>query len=268
VCEVANTGELSVGGVALESDFLADLPKIDQIKPGQTYVFAKQVKPLASHDYTVRATAKDSAGGSLNCQSNAVTVAVEGSPDIDIAGFYYISGVLENLISLEIETDTSKLAGQGEVTFGIKVHNYDQRLYKVIISEKAEGNIEQMDNLAVGDKLFLHSTKVTQSKTFEFYLEAQTQDGKAVVAAATPITITTQGKSGESPSVSLPGLYSSDGQSEAASGIVLKGSGADTALLIRLLFVLGLLVSLCLAVIAFLQIRDHAGVRVRRNTRG
>lgn len=241
-CTLTNSGRVAYTNVTLKCNHLEDLPVIEKLEPGQTYVFGRWVTPAASRSYELEASGTDLSGESYTISAPALSVEVSRGPQLDTRVLNQRSDAASGAVALKVWADQTQLDSQGLVSFEVTVSHPDLALEDVVIRENTQGKLETIQILPSGEQLFKYSVQAEQSGTYQFSLSACDENGVAVLALSEPVSITVNPPQNEPMQHilgSMPITPAQDVRSDNTEGIVLIAIGAvmvfSAALLVRLI---------------------------------
>lgn len=189
-CTVTNSGRVTYTNVALSCDHLEDLPVIDKLAPGESYVFGRWIMPAASRDYVLEVTGTDASGESYTVSAAPVHVDVAQAPQLDERVLNLQSDAAARQVKLTVWADQIALEQDGLVSFEVTVSHPGIALKDVVIRETSQGKLESIQMLPSGDHLFKYSIRVSQSGSYQFSLSAKDENDVTVLALADPVEIT------------------------------------------------------------------------------
>ena len=191
---ITNSGDDQITDLALTDNNGQPVQLEDSsLNKGESTEATITVTPQATGNYKYTATGKNSAGDSVNAESNQVTVTVGSASASPSAS---AEATAQTLV-IRADSDIYSLDGPGEVTLQVTVtNNSDVLLNNVKVTEKTLGDIGTTSAMGRDSKTFTAKAEVKETTEYVFTVTATTDDGQTVTAVTDPLPIEVKGGSG------------------------------------------------------------------------
>ncbi len=177
--KLTNNGNVSYSRLRVCDAILGDLGSIPgELKPGQEYIFNKQVPIKSTTQFLFSISGRSSSGKEINQEANPLTVLVASSENIT------------DRLTLKVTPNQTRLDTPGIVNFTVSLfNNSGHDLKDVLLFEQSHGVIKNMTVISAGETQIEQSYEVTAGSIFQFVAQVTDQSGNTLTAFSEPISI-------------------------------------------------------------------------------